>query len=178
MNSLKESGRSLREWVLSDEAGKSRFWRAWSASCILFGVFGFTSIFPTYLSSVASRDWPSVTGVIEASDVQSWTGRNGTVYDARIYYKYAVNGVQYLGKRVGHADYVSTPGHAQSIISKYKKGAAVPVYYNPADPSKAVLEVGVKKFTSFSLLACLIVFSIGLFGLWRNWMNWRKPAPA
>jgi hypothetical protein len=144
---------------------------------VLFGLFGFISIFPTYLTSAASRDWPSVDGVIERSEVQSSVDRNGTAYGAMVSYKYTVNGVQYSANRVGHADYVSSnPDHAQSIVLKYKTGAAVPVYYNPADPSKAVLEVGVKNFTILSLLACLACVGIGIFSLWRNWKNPRAIA--
>jgi hypothetical protein len=33
-------------------------------------------------------------------------------------------------------------GRAQSIVDRYPDGATVTVYYNPADPSDAVLERG------------------------------------
>jgi hypothetical protein len=156
----------------NNEASQSLIWWGCFVCWLLFGVFGFTTIFPTFLSSVASRHWPSADGVIEWSEVQSSHGRNGTAYGARVAYKYTVNGVPYSANRVGHADYVSShPNHAQSIVLKYKTGAAVPVYYDPADPSKAVLEVGAKKFTSLSLLACLACVGIGIFGLKRNWKN-------
>jgi hypothetical protein len=48
----------------------------------------------------------------------------------------------YSSARITLADFTSTAGRAQGIVNQYPDGAPVTVYYNPVDPSDAVLERG------------------------------------
>jgi hypothetical protein len=62
--------------------------------------------------------------------------------DLVVAYRYKVRDRDYSSGRITLADFSSTTGRAQGIVNRYLDGAAVTVYYNPVDPSDAVLERG------------------------------------
>ena len=94
-----------------------------------------------------SLSWPSTEGVISHSAVllqtQQTSGSNNAVtYKADVAYRYKVRGRDYSSARITLADFSSSGGRAQGIVNRYPDGAPVTVYYNPVDPSDAVLERG------------------------------------
>ncbi len=91
----------------------------------------------------SAQTWPSTTGTILMSSVQSkHTGRSNSIYPV-IVYAYAVNGQSYQSQTVKAGDKfltVRVMGEAQATVNRYPIGAIVTVYYNPSNPSEAVLE--------------------------------------
>lgn len=92
-----------------------------------------------------SLSWPSTEGVISHSavlrEMQETSGSTrAATYKADVAYRYKVQGRDYSSERITLADYSSTTGRAQGIVNRYPDSAAVTVYYNPDDPSDAVLE--------------------------------------
>lgn len=102
--------------------------------------------------AIATRSWPQVTGrVLHARIIKSgWSNRSrgrvafSSVYDPLVEYEYTVNGVTYQGRRiaVGTGYSHSVRGEVERQVAPYKAGADVTVFYDPADPSQAVLEHG------------------------------------
>ena len=92
--------------------------------------------------------WPSTEGVISHSAVltqmrqASGTSSSPPTYKADVAYRYKVQGRDYSSERISLMDISSTAGHAQGIVDRYPDGASVTVYYNPGDPSDALLERG------------------------------------
>ena len=76
-------------------------------------------------------------------------------------YDYQVAGRSYTGNRISISDgeYNIRDGAVQAIRG-LQEGQRLPVYYNPDDPSEAVLRPGAT-FASYALLA----IPLGLFGL-------------
>lgn len=112
-----------------------------------------------------SRLWPSTDGEIEHAATLYQTSRSpsgglSATYKADIAYRYQVNGKDYSSSAITLLDVSSTAGRAQSIVDRYPDKSKVQVFYNPDDPSDAVLEPG-----SSTGLVCLYVvsamFSIG-----------------
>lgn len=111
-------------------------------------------------------NWPSTMGKIIASDVEPYSTDDETG-DTRssvsIRYSYAVNAKTYRGDRVGWGKktVLLTPA-AQSLSERYPVGAAVPVFYDPAKPSSALLEPrGQSKSAEMTALVLfLIVFCV------------------
>src|SRR5439155_23288043 len=64
-------------------------------------------------------------------------------YGARIVYDYQVETHVYSSERISFSDFAHTKDYAQSFINKYPKGKEVTVYYQPSNPSLAVLEPGI-----------------------------------
>lgn len=93
-----------------------------------------------------SLSWPSIEGVISHSAVllqqQTSDSTNATTYKADVAYRYKVRGRNYSSSQLTLADFSSTARRAQGIVDRYADGAPVTVYYNPVDPSDAVLERG------------------------------------
>ncbi len=119
-----------------------------------------------------SLSWPSTEGVIAHSAVllqmqQTSNSNNTPTYKADVAYRYKVRGSDYSSDRITLADFSSSGGRAQSIVNRYPDGAPVSVYYNPADPSDAVLErggtsgIGVLYIIGGFFAAAGLVFLIG-----------------
>jgi hypothetical protein len=94
-----------------------------------------------------SLSWPSTEGMISHSAVllqmqQTSNSNNAATYKADVAYRYKVQSRDYSSGRLTVADFSSTAARAQSIVDRYADGATVTVYYNPVDPSDAVLERG------------------------------------
>jgi hypothetical protein len=94
-----------------------------------------------------SLSWPSIEGEIAHSAVlyqtNTTTSTGGTAtYKADIVYRYKVDGANYSSSRISMVDFASTTGRAQSIVQRYPDKSRVLVYYDPSDPSEALLEPG------------------------------------
>ena len=84
--------------------------------------------------------WPSTTGEILESKVRRTGGRR-PVYEARIVYRYEVQGRTFTGKgvRLG-GDVRGGRLRAEKRCALYPVGARPTVYHDPADPATACLE--------------------------------------
>jgi hypothetical protein len=110
-----------------------------------------------------SLSWPSTEGVIAHSAVL-WQTRqgSGSTYKADVAYRYKVRGCDYSSERITLADFSSSAGRARGIVSRYPDAAAVTVYYNPVDPSDAVLERGTTSGIALLYLIGGVVAAAGL----------------
>ena len=85
--------------------------------------------------------WPVATGRITQSALQSEKLSNGSVRNRpAVTFEYLVGGKHYQGSRVHVVDRAGSAGKPDEALALYPVGAAVPVCYNPADPSEAALE--------------------------------------
>ena len=94
-----------------------------------------------------SESWPATEGEIAHSATLYQTNTTATsngvaTYKADIAYRYKVDGANYSSSKVALLDLASNSARAQSIVQRYPDKAKVQVYYNPADPSEAILEPG------------------------------------
>jgi hypothetical protein len=71
---------------------------------------------------------------------ESGTKHRTTVYDEVIRYRYQVNGTWYTGDRVTPFTY-STSNHDEKyeLVQRFPPGLQTTAFYDPADPSKAIL---------------------------------------
>jgi hypothetical protein len=102
----------------------------------------------------ACADWPTASGKIvdahrdiaieiDHDDKTRPFGRRETkLYGAVVKYAYRVGGHDYEGKILDAGPPVrrSDPKYADDILAKYRPGSSVPVYYNPDNPTEALLE--------------------------------------
>jgi hypothetical protein len=104
-------------------------------------------------------------------------GRTRYTYYPHIEYTYPISGQAYNSKQIafGGAQGFNSPNQAQSTLAKYPINSPVQVFYNPQNPSEAVLEraagggakttqvIGVILLVLSVLIACPL-----LIGLIRN----------
>jgi hypothetical protein len=147
------------------------FWTA------LVSFFDYLAI-ETLVLQIRALDFPSVQGVVTASQVQEYHGR-GTRYGAAIEFEYRVNNVKYttVGYRFGVADGgASRRSQAEDVCARFPVGANVRVFYDPFNPARAILEPGVNGsiliwmmfLTPFNLVVPLL-----WCGVRTHWQMWR-----
>ncbi|MEW6030954.1 MAG: DUF3592 domain-containing protein [Chloroflexota bacterium] len=85
--------------------------------------------------------WPSATGTVTASYLERRRSSNnrGFVNYPVVQYSYQVNGQTYAGTKLAPGPEVGGSG-APGVVARYPAGAQVTVYYDPQNPSDAVLE--------------------------------------
>ena len=123
----------------------------WSVVCVITLAGAIMTFFGARGLMLAnqSKSWPSVTGKIVASSVEKSRGtdskgRSSTSYHARIKYEFTVDAQAFTGKRVAFGDHGGDSSHANKMVKRFPKGKKVPVFYQPANPKKCLLEPGVK----------------------------------
>lgn len=93
--------------------------------------------------NTAALRWPSTTGTIVKSRVEVSGGEHTSVMP-RIIYQYEVGGTTYQSDRIRAGDVHLRGGltsrEAYDTVDRYPEGAAVTVYYNPANPAESALE--------------------------------------
>jgi len=138
-----------------------------TAAIIASGLIGSVFIGRTlYLHAKvqASRDWPHVIGKITSANLTEDSRGEGTSYEAKVQYEYAVNGVHFTGDRIGFTpqSYVRS-NRARQVLDMYRVNAAVTVYFDPAKPGQAVLEREAPNMI-LGLTAGIILLAIAVAG--------------
>lgn len=110
-----------------------------------------------------ARNWPSTTGRVLSSDMESRRVRSGNGYSTSHYavvmYEYMVDGQRYQSNRLtlGTPLGTSFTSGVQKKLALYPVGSRVQVYYDPEDPTEAVLEVKAPAGNVYLFVAILIV---------------------
>jgi hypothetical protein len=132
------------------------------------GVFALLISLASSREAARTKDWKSTWGRIETSAVEKFQtlsdsgGRQRwqTMQRAQIVYSYNVNGREYRGDKVAEGWKASATFGllARRAAAKFAQGQPVEVFYDPANPSRALLDRRVKGggFTyviAFALLA-------------------------
>ena len=119
--------------------------------------------------------WPSAPGTVTASETYTAEFRGMGTRRApavRVTYDYHVGDAAFAGDRIGikTAAVEANTAEGRRLLAQYPVGAAVTVYYDPADPATAVLERDTPR-TDFVMTAQL--FALGAVVLGLRWW-WRK----
>ena len=131
---------------------------------ILFSLGGIAGIWygvNTVLRASSMKNWPTAEAIVTQSKVRvqrpSSGGSSSTIAEVR--YRYKVEGRTYTSDRVTSAQYGSSDSsRAYGQVRTYPVGKEVLAYYNPDDPSYAVLETRWDKIY-------IIAFAAGAVGL-------------
>ncbi len=132
---------------------------------IVVGVFDAVCTYNIYRQTRA-ESFPTTSGQITASEVESHSDSDGTTYGAAITFTYTVNNNLYSSDTWRFGAWSSSDDdHAREVVGRYPVGQEVTVYYDPDDPESAVLEVGVQPMDMF-LLLFLTPFNLIMLWLW------------
>lgn len=98
-----------------------------------------------YRRAVIASRWPTVPGRVTSAELLEGPVlgrvRRTTSHRAAVSYVYEVAGKQWTSSRVFFGDEAFIAGRGpERRADRYETGGAVQVYYNPEDPSQAVLE--------------------------------------
>ena len=128
--------------------------------------------------AVDSRGWPSTTGTVIHTDVHEVQHHNeeyrGSSFYPKVLYRYTVYGESYTADRLTFGgDPGSNRVSAKKIVDKYPVGMTLTVYYDPNDPSVAVLNIGTSPMAYGMVGAGLVLIAVGGFSL-RAWKRKRS----
>jgi hypothetical protein len=124
---------------------------------ILIGIFAFILM---AVRTHASRNWKNTTGIIVESRIEMQRDRNGSIAHPIIVYEYVVDGQRFRSNQIGFGGQSSGTGTG-SLVRRYPAGMTVTVYYNPNNPSEAVLSRSA--LGGMLLLGLILVIFIAIF---------------
>jgi hypothetical protein len=115
--------------------------RMWTAGLMLAGVLAWEAhCVGTLMLPARVATWPKTRGVITRSDL--YVQVFGSLYQARIEYRYEVAGVGFKSDRVTcdlDARSHGSESEVFPLIERFPKGAEVEVHYAPNNPGKSYL---------------------------------------
>ncbi len=107
--------------------------------------------------------WPSTMGVVQMSTIEQRHSSEGGYTDYPvIQYSYQIGGQTYQSMKLAPGPEVGGTG-ARNVVAKYPAGTQVMVFYNPQNPSDAVLER--RAPAQWLMWLLLIVFDCALCGV-------------
>jgi Protein of unknown function (DUF3592) len=132
-----------------------------------------------YFSSLAwerfdSRSWPRVPGSVvrNYSTLTCGSSRAFKSWEARIVYRYVVDGLAHEASRVAGSSILCDASRNEVngwLNSHYPVGKRVDVFYNPSDHDAAFLEAGqVGAFDIGMILAALMMSGLMAIGVWAS----------
>ncbi len=134
---------------------------------IVFILFILNAIFLTVIyfmrrKMVAVSQWPSTMGAVQMSTIERRSSEDGYTDYPVVQYSYQVGGQTYQSLKLAPGPEVGGSG-ARKVVAKYPAGAQVMVFYNPQNPSEAVLER--KAPAQWIMWLILVIFDCALCGV-------------
>lgn len=105
--------------------------------------------------------WPSTMGSVIMSSIDRRSSSDGYTDYPVVHYSYQVGGQSYQSTKLAPGPEVGGTG-ARKVVAKYPAGAQVMVFYNPQNPSDAVVER--KAPAQWLMWFLLVVFDCSLCG--------------
>ncbi len=128
----------------------------------------FVNIIRDKQKAQASLSWPSVEGKImeqrvSRSEVHDEDGVHIS-YTPEVVFEYTVEGLSFQGQRIAFGSEPSFSSHrkAEAFLAAYPEDRAIMVYYNPEDPSDAVLSQTMRSFIG-GIIGGLVLLATSLF---------------
>src|SRR5579859_5908632 len=115
-----------------------------------------------------SAKFPSATGQITRSQVTTHRGsKGGVTYGVAISYEFTVDDKAFVSSRYRYNASMSSSGSrwARATVQSHPLGSAVTVFYNPANPSEALLAPGIGG-EDFLALLFMTPFNLIVLGIW------------
>jgi hypothetical protein len=109
--------------------------------------------------------WTKASGRVIRSRLKNVTRDGKPTMQADIEYEFSIGFNRHRGNRANLAEIVDGD-EAKALVKKYPEGASVPVYYDPAEPSRSVIDRELPSFfaAAWAFIAGLV--AIILAGAW------------
>jgi len=125
---------------------------------ILLGI-----IYATRRGVAKASTWSSTMGTVTFSTVERRRSSDSTASYPVVHYTYQVMGQMLQGSKIMPGP-ESGGSWAHKVVERYPAGAQVMVYYDPNNPSDAVLERGMPGYIKW-LWVALVLTDLFLFGM-------------
>ena len=142
----------------------------------LFGLF-FLSFFGQALwQAVTARGWQPVSCTVISSQVVTSSGSDSDTHRVAVSFTYEVDGRSYRSDRYQFMT-GSSSGYDRKarIVSRLPPGTVTDCWFDPEQPSSAVMNRGLTGDMAFALIPLLFV-AIGAIGMTASLLGWRRDA--
>lgn len=129
---------------------------------VILNVIFLAIIFATRRKMIAVQSWASTMGTVLTSYLERRSSSDGSTNYPIVQYSYQVGGQMYQGAKIAPGMEVGGTG-AGKVVNRYPQGAQVMVFYDPNNPSDAVLEK--KSPAQWLMWLLLVVFDVMLCGM-------------
>ncbi len=131
------------------------------------GAFLLINAWPRVVEGLSARSWPHASGeVVETQmfevDQGGWGPGTKRWYEVRVKYAFDVGGTTVTAERTTLRRNLWQLLEARALTESYPTGKAVTVYYNPADPSRALLDRSIGGLTWTMEIGGIPVTLLGL----------------
>jgi hypothetical protein len=134
--------------------------------CILVGFFDHF-IFSTIFRQLESTRFAQAPAEIISSELKRNNSRDGDTFGVKVQFRYTVDGREYSSDKYSFDNLSSSDsGWARQAVAKYFAGAQTTCYYDPADPSRAILKPGIDGSNIFLLMFITPFNVVGLGLIW------------
>lgn len=113
------------------------------------------------IPALSARNWPATQCTILTSKVQQHQDEDGPTYSAEITFQWTVDGKQYQGGQYYIHGLNGSKSDAESRVEQYKVGSVTECYYDPDDPSTAVLNRDIHWITLLMPLIPTVFLVVG-----------------
>lgn len=158
--------------------------RSGGIALVLFGlvflVVGCATFFALFVlpvwRTIIAREWHSTAAQIVSSEVGVHSSSDGTTYSIDITYRYTVDGKQYESKRYDCNAFTSSSGRSgkEAVVAQYPAGSSTFCYYDPSNPSMAVLNRDFSLATLVGLFPLIFVL-VGAGAMYGGVRTLRPP---
>lgn len=124
------------------------------------------SLWSIHMANMA-KSWPSTTGTILKAYCYSSHGSRTTTSTRHVWYQYQIDGKTYKSDR----EYFGIRVSSHTCVAGYTKGQIVNIYYDPTDPSNAVLVPDAYSSANFGLVVGLAFIGFAGIGFWQSKRN-------
>jgi len=151
------------------------FGKGWWALALIFIALpiAFTTVIILKLREVkAAAAWTKGTAKIVRSEIRVEMRTDSendtkTRYEhALVEYEYTVKFEKYRNKRISIGEVLPNTPAVREALDRYKVGTSAPVYYDPANPSNAVLERDLPEKFGLVWIMVAIAYAAGIAGAW------------
>src|SRR4051812_46582206 len=132
----------------------------WSAVTLSFDVMWARN----FWRQMEARDYATVQGKMVDARIENSRGRRGTSERAELAYRYTAMGREYTSQRLRHGTERGDQ-FARDFVRAHPAGSEVTVYYDPGDPSRAVLTPGIIGMDLFMPMF-LLPFNAVMLAFW------------
>jgi Protein of unknown function (DUF3592) len=140
----------------------------WSAITLVFD----RQILQSGFQQLGTTSFQETQGRIVNSSVKTHEDHEGAdTYSLEVSYRYEVRGKEYFSNRYRYKAMSTNDGFAHRMSEELYEGVSIPVYFNPARPSEAVLVRGMEGIDLFTILF-ITPFNMVMLGGWWAIFIW------
>lgn len=138
--------------------------------CVIVGAMNIGSGTTQFIEALGTYRWPTVTGVVLASDVQVGNVRGGKEYIPNVHYQYQVQGKEFSGSRFCYFECGGSQTYARTTVQdQYPPGKHIAVAYNPKNPFQSILRPGPTWLVFFLFFLPWLVALVGVLLIHQGW---------